>query len=145
MVPIIVNHVNKCTYPFISLDKIIHNSSLFIPKIQKGSETHLESLSELWAEVLNHIEKKVAKPSFDTWLKTTEAIEINKDQIIVHAPNEFTRDWLENSYTGMISETINVLTGSTLIDRKSTRLNSSHVAISYAVFCLKKKIKRIYL
>src|SRR5437870_9362304 len=27
-------------------------------------------------------------------------------------------------------------------DRKSTRLNSSHVAISYAVFCLKKKIER---
>src|SRR5690625_5899539 len=27
-------------------------------------------------------------------------------------------------------------------DRKSTRLNSSHVAISYAVFCLKKKNKR---
>src|SRR5690625_6615089 len=26
-----------------------------------------------------------------------------------------------------------------VIDRKSTRLNSSHVAISYAVFCLKKK------
>src|SRR5207302_3924723 len=30
------------------------------------------------------------------------------------------------------------LTGS--VDRKSTRLNSSHVKISYAVFCLKKKI-----
>src|SRR5690625_7632442 len=29
------------------------------------------------------------------------------------------------------------------IDRKSTRLNSSHVAISYAVFCLKKKSSRI--
>src|SRR5690625_5777164 len=28
-------------------------------------------------------------------------------------------------------------------DRKSTRLNSSHVAISYAVFCLKKKNKKI--
>src|SRR5439155_2260744 len=28
-------------------------------------------------------------------------------------------------------------------DRKSTRLNSSHVAISYAVFCLKKKKNRI--
>src|SRR5690606_41943425 len=28
-------------------------------------------------------------------------------------------------------------------DRKSTRLNSSHVKISYAVFCLKKKRKRI--
>src|SRR5207249_11505928 len=28
-------------------------------------------------------------------------------------------------------------------DRKSTRLNSSHVSISYAVFCLKKKKKKI--
>src|SRR5699024_11830725 len=27
-----------------------------------------------------------------------------------------------------------------LVDRKSTRLNSSHVSISYAVFCLKTKI-----
>src|SRR5207249_9310330 len=27
------------------------------------------------------------------------------------------------------------------INQKSTRLNSSHVSISYAVFCLKKKIK----
>src|SRR5437868_11977118 len=29
-----------------------------------------------------------------------------------------------------------------LRDRKSTRLNSSHVSISYAVFCLKKKTKK---
>src|SRR5207244_10500761 len=29
-------------------------------------------------------------------------------------------------------------------DRKSTRLNSSHQIISYAVFCLKKKMKKLY-
>src|SRR5947207_7404659 len=29
------------------------------------------------------------------------------------------------------------------LDRKSTRLNSSHTVISYAVFCLKKKKKKI--
>src|SRR5256885_12766322 len=29
-------------------------------------------------------------------------------------------------------------------DRKSTRLNSSHLVISYAVFCLKKKKKHTY-
>src|SRR5690554_7180606 len=34
------------------------------------------------------------------------------------------------------------LSGAPSIDRKSTRLNSSHVRISYAVFCLKKKIIR---
>src|SRR2546426_5814580 len=33
-------------------------------------------------------------------------------------------------------------TGRRCADRKSTRLNSSHLVISYAVFCLKKKKKR---
>src|SRR5205814_10193835 len=32
-----------------------------------------------------------------------------------------------------------VLSGMVQVDRKSTRLNSSHLGISYAVFCLKKK------
>src|SRR5690348_2620800 len=33
-------------------------------------------------------------------------------------------------------------TTTAIIDRKSTRLNSSHPSISYAVFCLKKKKKK---
>src|SRR5699024_7773553 len=37
---------------------------------------------------------------------------------------------------------MDLLTQLTDKDRKSTRLNSSHVSISYAVFCLKKKIKK---
>src|SRR5688572_17869595 len=37
-------------------------------------------------------------------------------------------------YSGQPGKTL------TVIDRKSTRLNSSHSQISYAVFCLKKKI-----
>src|SRR2546426_5250569 len=32
-----------------------------------------------------------------------------------------------------------------VVDRKSTRLNSSHLVISYAVFCLKKKKKYEYI
>src|SRR5699024_12780147 len=36
-----------------------------------------------------------------------------------------------------------ILDAAQLPDRKSTRLNSSHVSISYAVFCLKKKNKYI--
>src|SRR5699024_12547951 len=35
--------------------------------------------------------------------------------------------------------TAHVIQGALLVDRKSTRLNSSHVSNSYAVFCLKKK------
>src|SRR5690606_40841916 len=39
-----------------------------------------------------------------------------------------------------INKTINKFNHKSKLDRKSTRLNSSHVKISYAVFCLKKKI-----
>src|SRR5699024_11863935 len=41
-------------------------------------------------------------------------------------------------YVGWRSLAVN-LSDLAAIDRKSTRLNSSHVSISYAVFCLKKK------
>src|SRR2546427_5927467 len=47
-------------------------------------------------------------------------------------------------YAGaVISESMILELGPVLTDRKSTRLNSSHSQISYAVFCLKKK-KKIY-
>ena len=46
---------------------------------------------------------------------------------------------LGNSYHG---ETLGALSLGDVADRKSTRLNSSHRCISYAVFCLKKKKKK---
>src|SRR5690625_5993078 len=53
---------------------------------------------------------------------------------------------IEEKPDGMIIHGKTTLTGGKIKsyseDRKSTRLNSSHVAISYAVFCLKKKIKK---
>src|SRR5205807_7938273 len=48
----------------------------------------------------------------------------------------------KNLKTGMLYKTVSSATGSYTLDRKSTRLNSSHLVISYAVFCLKKKTIR---
>ena len=47
-------------------------------------------------------------------------------------------DYMLNRFTNIID---NLTVYEENIDRKSTRLNSSHVSISYAVFCLKKKKK----
>src|SRR2546421_1241137 len=49
---------------------------------------------------------------------------------------------LEDFKEEEIRNIIKIISSSTL-DRKSTRLNSSHDQISYAVFCLKKKKKKI--
>ena len=50
---------------------------------------------------------------------------------------------IANDDVGILSEQIEFLVGyekGFVVDRKSTRLNSSHKPTSYAVFCLKKKI-----
>src|SRR5690606_41255568 len=47
-----------------------------------------------------------------------------------------------DSRSDLMHDSHSVLGGKKL-DRESTRLNSSHVKISYAVFCLKKKKKKI--
>src|SRR5256885_3763222 len=47
---------------------------------------------------------------------------------LVHVQHCFARQLLLQLLTGLLDR-----------DRKSTRLNSSHLVISYAVFCLKKK------
>src|SRR5690625_6376049 len=48
---------------------------------------------------------------------------------------------LADDITAVVTVADNGGSSGRIRDRKSTRLNSSHVAISYAVFCLKKKKK----
>ncbi|TSB47541.1 chromosomal replication initiator protein DnaA [Alkalicoccobacillus porphyridii] len=74
----------------------------------------MENIHDLWERVLAEMEKKVSKPSFETWLKSTKATVIQNDTITVTAPNEFARDWLEDHYASLTSDTIEQLTGSRL-------------------------------
>ncbi|MBZ5752282.1 MULTISPECIES: chromosomal replication initiator protein DnaA [Metabacillus] len=71
----------------------------------------MENLSELWSKALAEIEKKISKPSFETWLKSTKAHSIKGDTLTIIAPNEFARDWLESRYLHLIADTIYQLTG----------------------------------
>src|SRR5690606_39950921 len=71
----------------------------------------------------------------------TEEPDVNKPSRFRHNPPNATVTWLkpklicEVNYTELTSDGIMRHPS----DRKSTRLNSSHVKISYAVFCLKKE------
>src|SRR5690606_41086070 len=55
----------------------------------------------------------------------------HRDRKSLSVETTFERDLFEREKLAVAMER--------LLDRKSTRLNSSHVKISYAVFCLKKK------
>src|SRR5207253_9809957 len=63
------------------------------------------------------------------WVRGT-----NQCRIAIHRP-------MDADTLVVLAVEDNLVKGAAGQDRKSTRLNSSHVAISYAVFCLKKKIK----
>ncbi|WP_339230806.1 chromosomal replication initiator protein DnaA [Oceanobacillus sp. FSL K6-2867] len=74
----------------------------------------MENIEELWVATLEKIEEKISKPSFDTWLKNTKAEAIEKNTLIISAPNEFARDWLETQYTELISDILGEVTGTKL-------------------------------
>src|SRR5690625_6715970 len=76
---------------------------------------------------------------------TGESLPVNKHTKPIHHDGLEAQDQLNMGFMGTIvsrGSGLGIVVGTgmdTVIDRKSTRLNSSHVAISYAVFCLKKK------
>src|SRR5207245_8779069 len=53
------------------------------------------------------------------------------------------RRYLSQSQPSGTIASLRALGHQVMVDRKSTRLNSSHGSISYAVFCLKKKTKTV--
>jgi len=74
----------------------------------------LENIGDLWSRVLSEIEKKISKPSFETWLKSTKAFSLKNDTLTIIAPNEFARDWLESKYSSLIMDTVLEITGAEL-------------------------------
>ncbi|WP_404356899.1 chromosomal replication initiator protein DnaA [Cytobacillus firmus] len=74
----------------------------------------MENIADLWNNALANIEKKISKPSFDTWLKSTKAHSLQGDTLVVKAPNEFARDWLEERYSQLISGILYDITGEEL-------------------------------
>ena len=71
----------------------------------------MRNVKELWEETLQEIEKKISKPSFDTWLKSTKALSFEENTIIVEAPNDFARDWLDGNYKYLLIDIIEQLIG----------------------------------
>ncbi|MBP3040515.1 chromosomal replication initiator protein DnaA [Bacillaceae bacterium Marseille-Q3522] len=74
----------------------------------------MEDINDLWAQVLAEIQKKISKPSFETWLKSTSVFSFKGDTFIVGVPNEFARSWLEERYSQLLSGILYDLTGEQL-------------------------------
>lgn len=74
----------------------------------------MDHVQDLWAQTLNEIQKSVSKPSFETWLKATEAVELKDDTLVIAAPNNFSRDWLESRYKDIIRKKLKAVTNKSI-------------------------------
>src|SRR5690242_21290767 len=83
---------------------------------------------------------------FRSWIVVPERISVVKESHI--SSDQYIRYFafqrMSDSSTGASVDSTGAAVGihRYILDRKSTRLNSSHMSISYAVFCLKKKTKK---
>src|SRR5690554_7332564 len=145
-------NINQLNYTLDSLNTNFNNEIT----IQK--ETHDSNNTVLLSEYKqnNAVLKEVSLDSIFALKKRSEKISILSNASAVAENIKFT---IQNNENALIEKNKNinrhwvafyekfVIAFSCLLmffvgDRKSTRLNSSHVRISYAVFCLKKKKNR---
>lgn len=69
---------------------------------------------EIWNKTLVIMEQKISGPSFETWLKETEALGLIGDTLRVSVPTDFVKEWLENRYAQLIRDVLNEVTGRNL-------------------------------
>src|SRR5439155_19760773 len=107
-------------YPLYSAHPTLSSSSFNCPTTTEIYTLSLHDALPIFDEFTSVVDRTVAQIGSAAVAKT---IRRSGKQLVAASCHYDVIEWLQPDW----------------IDRKSTRLNSSHVAISYAVFCLKKK------
>src|SRR5437764_7410359 len=66
---------------------------------------------QVWRDVLGELQVSLPPANFEPGLKDTALIEIDENRFRIAAPNGFARDWLDNRYRPLISQTLTRVVG----------------------------------
>ncbi len=69
------------------------------------------SLESLWNQILERLQVQLSRPSFETWIKTARAEQLENNCLIVSAPNPFARNWLQKYYVKIIADAVQEILG----------------------------------
>ncbi|NLG86683.1 MAG: chromosomal replication initiator protein DnaA [Firmicutes bacterium] len=72
---------------------------------KEGSELP-HTAEELWQRALAVMEQELGRTSFDNWLRPTRAVALVGNNLLVAVPNPYTREWLETSYSSLITRAL---------------------------------------
>nr|WP_236507167.1 chromosomal replication initiator protein DnaA [Tychonema sp. BBK16]MCF6374773.1 chromosomal replication initiator protein DnaA [Tychonema sp. BBK16] len=68
-------------------------------------------LESLWNQILERLQLQLSRPSFETWIKTARAEQLENNCLIVSAPNPFARNWLQKYYVKIIADAVYEIVG----------------------------------
>ncbi|MBC7541680.1 MAG: chromosomal replication initiator protein DnaA [Candidatus Sericytochromatia bacterium] len=63
-------------------------------------------LDEIWRKALVILEARLSRPSFEALVKPAQPITLEDNLLVVHTPNDFSRDWLSTKYVNDITEAV---------------------------------------
>ncbi|NOR65347.1 MAG: hypothetical protein GQ468_04955, partial [Candidatus Scalindua sp.] len=70
--------------------------------------SHYLSTSEkkTWKLIQDKIKEKVTPQQFTTWFSGLSLVKLDANEIYIHTPNSFCREWIENNYMDVITSSL---------------------------------------
>jgi len=72
------------------------------------------SPQQIWNQVLERLEKRLSRPTFETWIKTATVLRLHNNCLTICTPNPFILNHLQKHYLQIISDTVTEIAGRTL-------------------------------
>ena len=70
-----------------------------------------QALEQLWQDVLTNLQSQLSRPTYETWIKPTQAQSLNDDTLVISTPNPFARNWLQKHYVSTIATVVQEMLG----------------------------------
>src|SRR5580765_4953609 len=78
-----------------------------LPPGPRRQETVIElTAASLWDEVCERLRGALNDTTFQTWFAESEGLELDADSFSVSVPNDFTREWIEGHFLGLIAAAV---------------------------------------
>jgi chromosomal replication initiator protein len=69
------------------------------------------SLEKLWIQVLERLQLQLSRPTFETWIKTASAEQLDNNCLVIRTLNPFARNWLQKYYVKTIADVVQDILG----------------------------------
>jgi chromosomal replication initiator protein len=76
--------------------------------VEIALETTLENF---WDQVLERLQLQLSRPTFETWIKSATAEELDDKRLVICTPNTFARSWIQKYYLKAIADVVEELLG----------------------------------